>query len=33
MKTDTIDILNPFNSKIAEIILFEPEKKVVLKFY
>ena len=29
---DTIDIFNPFNSKIAEIILYEPEKKVVLNF-
>ena len=29
---DTIHILNPFNTKIAEIILFEPEKKVILKF-
>ena len=29
---DTIDILNPFNTKIAEIILLEQEKKVILKF-
>ena len=29
---DTIHILNPFNTKIAEIVLFEPEKKVTLKF-
>ena len=28
---DTIQILNPFNTKIAEIILFEPDKKVILK--
>ena len=29
---DTIDLLNPFNTKIAEIILLEQEKKVILKF-
>ena len=29
---DTIHILNPFNTKIAEIILFKPEKNVILKF-
>ena len=29
---DTIHILNPFNTKIAEIILLEPEKKVILNF-
>ena len=29
---DSIDILNPFNTKIAEIILYELEKKVILKF-
>ncbi len=29
---DTIHILNPFNTKIAEIVLFELEKKVILKF-
>ena len=29
---DTIHILNPFNTKIVEIILLEPEKKVILKF-
>ena len=29
---DTIDILNPFNTKIAEIILLKQEKKVILKF-
>jgi len=29
---DTIHILNPFNTKIAEIVLFEQEKKVILKF-
>ena len=29
---DTIHILNPFNTKIAEIILLEQEKKVILKF-
>jgi outer membrane biogenesis lipoprotein LolB len=29
---DTIHLLNPFNTKIAEIVLFEPEKKVILKF-
>ena len=29
---DTIHILNPFNTKIAEIVLFKPEKKVILKF-
>ena len=28
---DSIDILNPFNTKIAEIILYELEKKVILK--
>jgi outer membrane biogenesis lipoprotein LolB len=30
---DTSDIFNPFNSKIAEIILYEPEKKSCSKFY
>jgi outer membrane biogenesis lipoprotein LolB len=29
---DTINILNPFNTKIAEIILLKQEKKVILKF-
>jgi outer membrane biogenesis lipoprotein LolB len=29
---DTIHILNPFNTKILEIILLEPDKKVILKF-
>ena len=29
---DTIHILNPFNTKIAEIILSEPENKVILQF-
>ncbi|MDC0127038.1 hypothetical protein OAI28_02040 [Methylophilaceae bacterium] len=29
---DTIHILNPFNTKIAEIILSSIEKKVILKF-
>ena len=29
---DTIHILNPFNTKIVEIILLEPGKKVILKF-
>ena len=29
---DTIHILNPFNTKIAEIILLESQKKVILKF-
>ena len=29
---DTIDILDPFNNKIAEIILIESEKKLILKF-
>ncbi len=29
---DSIDILNPFNTKIAGIKLYELEKKVILKF-
>ena len=29
---DTINILNPFNTIVAEIILFESEKKVILNF-
>ena len=29
---DSIDILNPFNTKVAEINLYELEKKVILKF-
>ena len=29
---DTINILNPFNTKIAEIVLLESQKKVILKF-
>jgi len=29
---DTIHILNPFNTKIAEIVLLESQKKVILKF-
>jgi len=29
---DTIHLLNAFNTKIAEIVLIEPEKKVILKF-
>ena len=29
---DTINILNPSNTKIAEIILLKQEKKVILKF-
>jgi outer membrane biogenesis lipoprotein LolB len=29
---DTIHILNPFNTKIAEIILINSEKKVILNF-